>query len=726
MIIPINAVAQNPNDSLYNQQQELGLINIDYTWNQTSGNSNQIISIIGIGKSKAHEDLAGRFTNFSANQHLYYSNSSGLVGTMAANTNNSIGIAGINWHANVNVYDVADIKYKTVNNSPAQQVGISKGIIDSFVNQASENSEIIFIPLNLTSPNSPTPFENLEKSKFQVYPSFNPQIEENLYTVVDGFLAYLVNGSTGSTTTPYYDYVRAIKNAHLDGDIIITNSPPYRNESQNIFVAPAKLNSNKHVINVGGYNNLMGAMNPYQIINPNNSEGFPFFEIVAPASVVSTHVGNSYGRTLDNTNAGAIATGVVSLLKDKYPNLTMDDIRHVLSKSALKIDGPGFNNNVGYGMLNAGGAMKFLEDHTLGEFVITPQNSIITQIESDVTMYLLEDYRQLPSLSAGLYNVNVYRINAFIPVTYGVDYDFYINTLNTTTTHHYGDLIGENYNSSGMKVLQDLPYARVKAISNNMGEQYMSVVAYTYQITNRIDSWHTFNLWYPEYKTDYKIHVKYSHLKSTASAKPSAPTGLEITNINSTYANPILAWNSIPDGDLLEYQIYRKGLASNFTKLVGSTTNTTFTDEEFYINLDPQPFEYWVVAKDLEGLVSDKSNIVALSGQNMGNENPFEGEKLSDTGSIPEEFELKKPYPNPFNPTTNVSVSIPETSELRLQVYNLLGEKVYDIYSGQVQPGVNTYEINGSKLSSGVYLVKMTALGSTENYQSTQKITLIK
>lgn len=66
-----------------------------------------------------------------------------MIGIIAANTNNSKGIAGINWHANVDLYDVSKLKLKEYNGLPTYQVGISKSYLDDYVSQASNNSEII-------------------------------------------------------------------------------------------------------------------------------------------------------------------------------------------------------------------------------------------------------------------------------------------------------------------------------------------------------------------------------------------------------------------------------------------------------------------------------------------------------------------------------------------------------------------------------------------------------
>jgi len=75
---------------------------------------------------------------------------------------------------------------------------------------------------------------------------------------------------------------------------------------------------------------------------------------------------------------------------------------------------------------------------------------------------------------------------------------------------------------------------------------------------------------------------------------------------------------------------------------------------------------------------------------------------------IPTEFDLLNNYPNPFNPTTTIPVVIPEKRNIKVEVYNILGEKVSELYNGELGPGIHYMEWNGkdernTSLSSGVY-----------------------
>lgn len=89
---------------------------------------------------------------------------------------------------------------------------------------------------------------------------------------------------------------------------------------------------------------------------------------------------------------------------------------------------------------------------------------------------------------------------------------------------------------------------------------------------------------------------------------------------------------------------------------------------------------------------------------------------------IIKETKLAQNYPNPFNPTTTIEVELEADSDISLDVYNLLGEKVANITSGQYQRGKHQFYFNGEKLPSGVYIYQLKSNGKAY----TQKMILLK
>jgi hypothetical protein len=72
--------------------------------------------------------------------------------------------------------------------------------------------------------------------------------------------------------------------------------------------------------------------------------------------------------------------------------------------------------------------------------------------------------------------------------------------------------------------------------------------------------------------------------------------------------------------------------------------------------------------------------------------------------NLPKEFSLDV-YPNPFNPATNIKVSLDRRTDIKIYVYNILGSLVTTIANDTYQAGSYTFNFNGSNLSSGIYVL---------------------
>ena len=95
--------------------------------------------------------------------------------------------------------------------------------------------------------------------------------------------------------------------------------------------------------------------------------------------------------------------------------------------------------------------------------------------------------------------------------------------------------------------------------------------------------------------------------------------------------------------------------------------------------------------------------------------------------SLPLNFDLAQNYPNPFNPTTNISFNLPVNSNVSLDIYNLVGEKVKEVYKGALEAGSHAYEVNGSDLSSGIYVYRLiVGAENGTNFVASKKMTLLK
>ena len=101
---------------------------------------------------------------------------------------------------------------------------------------------------------------------------------------------------------------------------------------------------------------------------------------------------------------------------------------------------------------------------------------------------------------------------------------------------------------------------------------------------------------------------------------------------------------------------------------------------------------------------------------------------VDDQTELPTEFELAQNYPNPFNPTTTIEYSVPEASDVRVGIYNLLGQEIRTLAFGEHQPGFYTamwdgLNSNGARVESGVYIYRMS---SQAGFSATKKLVLLK
>jgi len=187
---------------------------------------------------------------------------------------------------------------------------------------------------------------------------------------------------------------------------------------------------------------------------------------------------------------------------------------------------------------------------------------------------------------------------------------------------------------------------------------------------------------------------------------------LAVVNVENTEVS--ITWNSpSPDErDLESYDIYRfleinSGVPSFWELISEGSADTSFIDTD-WILLEPDIYQYAVVAIYSNGIEADAafSNVV---------------EKLPvgvDNDLLSSNIVLAN-YPNPFNPRTTISFSIPQDSEVNLSIYNITGQKVKTLADDEYEKGFHKLIWDGKnsfgkEVSSGVYMYKLKVDGKTK------------
>lgn len=97
--------------------------------------------------------------------------------------------------------------------------------------------------------------------------------------------------------------------------------------------------------------------------------------------------------------------------------------------------------------------------------------------------------------------------------------------------------------------------------------------------------------------------------------------------------------------------------------------------------------------------------------------------EISNQSAEPLTFKLSQNFPNPFNPTTMINFVIPQKSAVSLSVYDMSGKLVAELINNETKTeGSYTYEFDGSRLSSGMYMYRLSA----GKFSETRKMILVK
>jgi flagellar hook assembly protein FlgD len=138
---------------------------------------------------------------------------------------------------------------------------------------------------------------------------------------------------------------------------------------------------------------------------------------------------------------------------------------------------------------------------------------------------------------------------------------------------------------------------------------------------------------------------------------------------------------------------------------------TTFTDP--FVPLNRTPYYYWVQTVGAYGASKPVISTTATA--------------VEESAQSPRDFRLYQARPNPFNPSTTLSFTLPSPSPATLAVYDITGRKVRTLVSGPMSAGTHMFVWNGlddagRPVSSGVYLYRLTAGGMAE----TRRMTLVR
>ena len=169
----------------------------------------------------------------------------------------------------------------------------------------------------------------------------------------------------------------------------------------------------------------------------------------------------------------------------------------------------------------------------------------------------------------------------------------------------------------------------------------------------------------------------------------------------------LLTWATASESDNYGFEIERSTNNEDWCSIGFVPGQGTTTMSHYYAytdkNIDIGAYSYRLKQEDLNGNFEYSNTIEVVVG-------------------APKQFSLGQNFPNPFNPTTMIPFDLPKKSNIKLTLYNLLGEAVAVISNGEFRAGHHQVPFNASRLAAGLYFYKLEA----KNFVDMKKFLILK
>lgn len=186
------------------------------------------------------------------------------------------------------------------------------------------------------------------------------------------------------------------------------------------------------------------------------------------------------------------------------------------------------------------------------------------------------------------------------------------------------------------------------------------------------------------------------------------------------------------DGVVISDELFMGAVQENYgmdeaiVQVVNSDTDILLFNRNLYQDKSLTGYVISLITEKIdEGIISEETinksynRIMALKEKRIPTSS--ETDFLPADDNLPRTIEIAN-YPNPFNPSTTISLSLDKASPIQVQVFNSIGQKVQTLVQSQLSSGIHEFRFDGSNLSSGMYLVVV----STPEIREVHKMMLIK
>jgi hypothetical protein len=131
---------------------------------------------------------------------------------------------------------------------------------------------------------------------------------------------------------------------------------------------------------------------------------------------------------------------------------------------------------------------------------------------------------------------------------------------------------------------------------------------------------------------------------------------------------------------------------------------------------------HWYYAPTCDCKGNSRPNPVGSRPDMGAYENPLSTDVVQLNTMLPKDFILFQNYPNPFNTSTTIKFALPKTEKVKVEVFNVLGQKVATLVYKQMPANFHEIEFNAMDLPSGIYTYRILA----GKFQAVKKMLFIK
>jgi len=237
---------------------------------------------------------------------------------------------------------------------------------------------------------------------------------------------------------------------------------------------------------------------------------------------------------------------------------------------------------------------------------------------------------------------------------------------------------------------------------------------YDYWVTRGIKYYYRTFAYSGALRSEYS-NIDSAVLEGNPGILPAPPSNLIIQDITSTSIT--INWQDNSSNEF-GFIIARKSQSDLFFQYIDTVGMDILTYQEVGLTPD-NTYLYKVCAFNNSG-ISDYSNTVSGRTDLLTN--------INISSQVPKKHYLYNNYPNPFNPTTNISFAITSSAYVKITIYNSIGKKVDLLLGKNMIPGTYSVTWNGQNYTSGIYFYELSVKGSSDNEQFTEikKMLLIK